>query len=205
MKAGDTDFRQVYHKICFIAAGKAYKELTEHLPNHDDGNGTLVYGYVDHHVGLTYEILACAVRDEKGVVTSFDGDDAVSLKMRSGSVSDDDLYIVDDDTMFAKKFSQKIESIDKYYRTSDAVEMTRKIKEIDGSRNLNYPDDVLVILLHGENDPEGCWVRCERIENGMLVGELLNEPDSDFTVHRGDMISFGITKMDDGIICVAML
>lgn len=205
MKAGEADFRQVYHKICFIAAGKHYKGLTEHLPNHDDGNGTLVYGYVDHHAGLTYEILACAVRDEKGVITSFDGNDAVSLKLRSGSVSDNDLYIVEDDTMLAKRFQKRIGEINEDYRASDAVEMTRNIKEIDGSRNPGFPDDILVILLHGENKPEGCWVRCEKFEGGMLIGELLNEPDSDFTVHQGDMISFGITKQGDEIICVALL
>lgn len=60
-------------------------------------------------------------------------------------------------------------------------------------------------LIHGNNAPEGCWVRCEKIADGMMAGTLLNEPDSDFGVHRGDLISFGIAQQGDRLLCVAVL
>ena len=80
-----------------------------------------------------------------------------------------------------------------------------KVEAIDTSRSPEFPDDVLVILIHGNNAPEGCWVRCEKIADGMMAGTLLNEPDSDFGVHRGDLISFGIAQQGDRLLCVAVL
>lgn len=37
------------------------------------------------------------------------------------------------------------------------------------------------------------------------MAESDNEPDSDFDVHRGDLISFGIAQQGDRLLCVAVL
>ncbi len=82
MKAAEISFRDVYHRVCFVKAGKNYEAMTQHLPNHEQGNGTLVYGYIDHQCGLTYEILACAKQNESGSSEVFQG----TIRFRSNSV-----------------------------------------------------------------------------------------------------------------------
>ena len=205
MKASETNFRDVYHKVCFVRAGKNYKAMTRHLPNHEQGDGTLVYGYVDHQCGLTYEILACAKQGKDGSIEAFQGDDTVSLKFRAGSIAEDELFVVEDDEQLRRIYQSKIDTIERYYKGNDEIEATRKVEAIDTSRSPEFPDDVLVILIHESDAPEGCWVRCEKIVDGMIVGVLLNEPDSDFVVHRGDPISFGIAQQGDRLLCVAVL
>ena len=74
---------------------------------------------------------------------------------------------------------------------------------MDGCRNSEFPDDILVMLLHGSRRPEGCWVRCEGIKNGQLVGILLTVPDADFGVHVGDMISFTVVDRNESYMCIA--
>ena len=69
-----------------------------------------------------------------------------------------------------------------------------KMRFLDGSRSPEYPDDVLVYLLKEGNDPEGCWVRMEGLEEHRILGELLNEPKEDFGFHQGDLISIYIQK-----------
>lgn len=205
MKAAEISFRDVYHRVCFVKAGKNYEAMTQHLPNHEQGNGTLVYGYIDHQCGLTYEILACAKQNESGSIEVFQGNDTVSLKFRAGSIAEDELFVITEDEQLRKTYQNKIDAIERHYRNCGEIEAARKVEAIDTSRSPEFPDDVLVILIHGNNAPEGCWVRCEKIADGMMAGTLLNEPDSDFGVHRGDLISFGIAQQGDRLLCVAVL
>ena len=69
MKANNVTFREVYHKICFISATKKHQKVMQQLPDYEKGNGVLVYGYVDHQAGLTYEILACAELTDEGIIS----------------------------------------------------------------------------------------------------------------------------------------
>ena len=202
MKANDITFRDVYHKICFISAGKNYQRVTQQLPDHEKGNGVLAYGYVDHQAGLTYEILTCAKLTDEGL-TSYSGDSTISIKYRSGSIKDCDLFIVKDCEGFEFRHLDKIAAIKSGYKYSDEVEITRGISVLDGCRNSEFPDDILVMLLHGSRRPEGCWVRCEGIKNGQLVGMLLTEPDADFGVHVGDMIPFTVVDRNESYMCIA--
>ena len=135
----------------------------------------------------------------------FQGNDTVSLKFRAGSIAEDELFVITGDEQLRKTYQNKIDAIERHYRNCDEIEATRKVEAIDTSRSPEFPDDVLVILIHGNNAPEGCWVRCEKIADGMMAGMLLNEPDSDFGVHRGDLISFGIAQQGDRLLCVAVL
>lgn len=202
MKAKDITYRDVYHRICFISAGKNYQKVTQQLPDHENGNGVLAYGYVDHQAGLTYEILTCAKLTDEGL-TSYSGDNTISAKYRSASVKDCDLFIVKDCKGFEFRHLDKIAKIKIGYKYSDGVEITRGLSVLDGCRNSEFPDDILVMLLHGGRRPEGCWVRCEGIKNGQLVGMLLTEPDADFGVHVGDMIQFTVVDRNENYMCIA--
>ena len=177
--------------------------LTEPLPNREIANGTLAYGYIDHIAGLTYEILSCAFMSANGNMMPYEGNDTVSMKCRAGSVSDCEIYVLADSDVLINRYKKKIDIINEGYRCSEEVAVTRELKALDESRSPEYPDDVIVHICHGNNNPEGCWVRIEGVSETQIVGRLLNEPNQDFNVHEGDMIGFELVRHKDAIICVA--
>ena len=78
---------------------------------------------------------------------------------------------------------------------------------LDACRSPEYPDDVLVYLIQDEKTIEGCWwVRIEGIVERHLKGILLNEPDQDFSRHKGDLIEFFVNQMEDGqiVLCAGL-
>lgn len=202
MKANNVTFREVYHKICFISATKKHQKVMQQLPDYEKGNGVLVYGYVDHQAGLTYEILACTELTDEGII-SYNGDSTISIKYRSDSVKDCDLFIIKGCEELEFRYIDKIAAINSGYKYSDGVETTRRLSILDDCRNREFPDDVLVVLLHGDNRPEGCWVRCEGIENNQIKGLLLNEPNADFGVHAGNKILFDVIEQGNKYMCIA--
>jgi len=79
------------------------------------------------------------------------------------------------------------------------------LKVIDGSRSPEYPDDVMVVLIYGENQPQVCWVRREELGKGPIKGVLFNEANADFKVHFGDMVEFEVMKNDNRLMYVAVI
>ena len=74
---------------------------------------------------------------------------------------------------------------------------------LDGCRNDKWIDDVLVYLMKGGCEAEGCWVRVSGLEEHSLKGVLLNEPNSDLGCHEGNEIEFSLQIMDKQVICCA--
>lgn len=203
LKANELNFRNVYHKLCYISKAANFKAVMKDWPNSDEATGVIAYGYIDHTAGLTFEVLACASLKENNRLLVFEGNENHSVKYRFESVSDCEIFFVGNENL-RKKFADKIEMIDEGYTATDGVLKVRDITMIDECRSQEYPDDVLVILTRGNNQPEGCWVRCEGIKENYIYGILLNEPNADFTVHMGQLVKFGIAKNNDRIICVAV-
>lgn len=204
MKQNEIMFRDVYHKICYISAVRNFKSITEQFPNADEATGAIAYGYIDHQAGLSFELLACAVLNKDGSITAFNGNDTASIKYRFGSISECEVLIIENDEIYRNRYFSKIQMINEGYKVSDSIEEIRTIEILDACRSPEYPDDVMVVLFKEENQPEGCWVRCEGFGNNGLIGELLNEPNADFTVHMGDIIDFGVIEQDDGFMCVSL-
>ncbi len=91
-----------------------------------------------------------------------------------------------------------------YDTDNDAKEQIRTMSFLDACRHPDYPDDLAVLLLKGNNQPEQVWVRGNYLTEHEIRGELLNEPNADFGVHYGDSIQIVPYKQDDGrIICVS--
>lgn len=89
----------------------------------------------------------------------------------------------------------------KGYEVPDKIEETRKMSFLDGCRNDKWIDDVLVYLMKGGCEAEGCWVRISGLEEHSLKGVLLNEPNSDLGCHEGNEIEFSLQIMDKQVIC----
>ena len=67
MLISELNFRDVYHKI-FIIYNSDFSHISDLFECDENANGLMVYGYIDHEAGLTYELLSCVrVSDDKSV------------------------------------------------------------------------------------------------------------------------------------------
>ena len=202
MKLNELNFAEVYHQVIFIKNEEALNQIKDMFESDEGDNGILAYGYVDNQAGTTFEVLCAAcVTDEQ--ITYKQGNPNVSHKFRRGSIANDEISLFQDQAIFSE-FKEKIEMINDGYKVKNpAVEQMRMIRQLDNSRNADYPDDVLVYLIKEGLQPERCWVKCIHLDENSLYGILLNEPSQDFGMRKNEMIMFGIAKNGDKDVCVA--
>jgi hypothetical protein len=201
MKYKDTGFRAFYQHFIAVPLKDNLKAALKDFPDADKANCILTYGYIDRECGLTLEILAAGIEGKKGFNFA-DGNDTISSKIRIENVPNDDVaFFADEDGSLAKRYSQKIEMLH-HYDAPEEVEKTRGMTFLDGSRDPNCVDDVLVYLVKDGLKPEGCWTRIIGLGDHWIMGTLLNEPDQDFGYHIGENIAFFVQETEDKkVIC----
>ncbi len=201
MKYKDTGFRAFYHQFITVPLKDSFKTVLKDFPGAGEANCILTYGYIDHDAGLSLEILAAGIEDEKGVRFA-NGNDTISSKIRIGNVAEDEVGIIaDEDGSLAERYADKLEML-QGYGVSEEVEETRRMKFLDASRDEYCIDDVLVYLVREGLNPEGCWVRIEGLGDRFIIGKLLNEPDQNFGYHIGEKIAFFLQQTEDNkVIC----
>ena len=196
MKYKDTGFRAFYQHFIAVPLKDNLKAALKDFPDADKANCILTYGYIDRECGLTLEILAAGIEGKKGFNFA-DGNDTISSKIRIENVPNDDVaFFADEDGSLAKRYSQKIEMLH-HYDAPEEVEKTRGMTFLDGSRDPNCVDDVLVYLVKDGLKPEGCWTRIIGLGDHWIMGTLLNEPDQDFGYHIGENIAFFVQETED--------
>ena len=201
MNYKEAGFRAFYHHFCVLPITKKTEAALADFPGAKKANGVLTYGYYDREAGLTLEILAAAQVECDSV--SF-GETSMETRsfIRIETVAEDDfLFFSDEDGSLAKRYADKIEILH-HYDADEEVEKTREMSLLDGCRDENYIDDVLVYLIKEGNQPEGCWTRIIGLGNNFLMGILLNEPEQDFDYHKGEKIAFFVQETEEKrIIC----
>lgn len=201
-KLSEAGFRDIYHRICCLSMNDCLRNCATHLQM--DGalqaTGVLAYGYIDTEAGITFEILCCVTMEDYGV-DLFDSAQT-SIKVRRSSLLDCEFAAMDDSVR--QRFEGRLQIIDDTYTVPFGVYETRGVRELDGCRHEDFPDDVLVYLYAEGKRLEGCWVRCMGLSGRRIIGKLLNQPDQDFGIRRGDQLTFDCIRTDDRIICVWM-
>ena len=201
MNYKSTGFRALYHQFCIFPITKNTKAALMNFPNAEKANGVLTYGYYDREVGFTLEVLAAAqVKGEKAIFG--ETSEYTRSIIRIEAVEEDDfIFLADEDGSLAKRYAKKLELVHSY-DADEAVEKTREMQFLDGCRDENFIDDVLVYLNKSENNLEGCWVRIVGLGEHWFKGILLNEPYQDFGYHKGEKITFFVHKTEDeNIFC----
>ena len=197
MNYKDTGFRGIYKNFAAFRLNDALAASIEGFPDADKADCVLTYGYIDSDEGLTLEVLAGGqIADNKA--TFFKGSDDTRSFVRLGAVIDDEFFVIGDkDGSLKKKYAAKLENL-KTYDASPAVEKSRQMAFLDGSRDPEHPDDVLVYLTRKGLKPEGCWAKITDLMEHFIVGTLLNEPEQNFGYHAGETIAFYVQKTEDG-------
>lgn len=199
MKVYEMSFRDMNQKMVEIHGVKMVKLLEKMGLKLDHLYGALMYGYIDHNAGFTFEIMALETKKqniEYRIVPI-----GVSCKIPRFDVQEMNIEILDN--VNVDLFQDKIDIVAKTTQVSKELEELRLYKELDPSRHLEYPDDVMVYFLEEGKDPEACWIRLEGMQDGKMYGTVLTALHQDFGVKEKDTVYFGMTQMeDDKLACV---
>lgn len=197
-------FRRLFQQYVYIEYQEKLDVLAQYFNGGEPATGVLAYCYVDHEAGLTFEVLALAKRDGE-TLKFYSGNDEISIKFRYSSVANAGALLLPSVLPPLKVYAEKAERIAAAYTYSEAVAKTRLLANLDSCRHEEYPDDVLVYLIHGDDHIEGCYARLEGVGEMNFTGTLLNEPVYDYGVHNGDTFSFYLVRNKRGIMCMAIL
>lgn len=199
MKVYEMSFRDMNQKMVEIHGVKMVKLLEKMGLKLDHLYGALMYGYIDHNSGFTFEIMALETKKqniEYRIVPI-----GVSCKIPRFDVQEMNIEILDN--VNVDLFQDKIDIVAKTTQVSKELEELRLYKELDPSRHLEYPDDVMVYFLEEGKEPEACWIRLEGMQDGKMYGTVLTALHQDFGVKEKDTVYFGMTQMeDDKLACV---
>lgn len=199
MKVYEMSFRDMNQKMVEIHGVKMVKLLEKMGLKLDHLYGALMYGYIDHNAGFTFEIMALETKKqniEYRIVPI-----GVSCKIPRFDVQEMNIEILDN--VNVDLFQDKIDIVAKATQVSKELEELRLYKELDPSRHLEYPDDVMVYFLEEGKEPEACWIRLEGMQDGKMYGAVLTALHQDFGVKEKDTVYFGMTQMeDDKLACV---
>ncbi len=197
MNYKDTGFRGLYKNFAVFRLNDVLRASIAGFPNADKADCVLTYGYIDGDAGLTLEVLAGGkISGEKAAF--FKGSDDTRSFVRLEAVIEDEFFVIGDkDGSLKKKYAAKLENL-KTYDASPAVEKSRQMAFLDGSRDPEHPDDVLVYLTRKGLKPEGCRTKITDLMERFIVGTLLNEPEQNFGYHAGETIAFNVQKTEDG-------
>jgi len=162
---------------------------TAKFPIRPDDNAMLVYGYIDHEAGLSFELLCAAFVDEDGDVILEPANRTVACKFRYDSITGDASLFNDSNRL--KLYKDRVSDFKKYYGVNEAIEAVRSFSAIDSSRAEGFPDDLLVYFISEGMKTEGIWGRLEDFDIGDKLFKLriLNEPYQSFGYHMGQMMT----------------
>lgn len=163
-----------------------------------DDNAMLVYGYIDHTAGLSFELMCAACVYDDDSVSFEPVSKTASFKFRYGAFQGDVKQFTDRNLL--APFIHRAEMINEGYKCNDAILEVRDIVEVDPSRAPGYPDDIVVFFIKEGYRNEGIWCRVEDAdpERGLIQMRMLNQPNAPFGKNQGDIVDVALVKMDDG-------
>lgn len=190
MKYSEFSFRDLDQQFSVVQLNHDLRRLAMDLPYIDQSDCLLIYGYIDHTAGMSFEVITSGKR-EGDHYRFFPGNSEASMFIRLGAIAHAEGEIIED------IYYPHIEP----YVNEDIIN-TRNLKMLDHLRHPYYPDDIQFVLATEEIKPEICWARLSYVSAYYLKGVLLNEPKQDFDVHEGSEVYLYITETEDGqVIC----
>ena len=195
-------FRLMNHGYSAVRLTDKLRPSIKGFPNEETANGALLYCYIDHEAGITFEIMAAGNVEKNGKGFDFENilecaDNEIRSIIRLEAIADEE-YIglnVNED-LCNELFAKKLEVIE-MYEPSEDIAKTREMDYLDGSRDPICIDDILVLFAKDGLENETIWVRLEGVGDCAILGTLLNEPYQDFGCHMGDTVSINIYQTED--------
>lgn len=203
----DFSFRQLnQHIFVLFDDENAFKGASSVGFEYQDGdNALLLYGYIDHEAGISFEAL-CFARAEDGSIDFRPGREDASCKLRYDSINGSLLRLTDEDIDAENHdFISKIAMVNKFYKANPVAEKLREIVSLDPSRSPQFPDDILVIFIKEGYNPEGIWGRIAGFDGEYVTVQILNGPWGDFGLSEGDLVPIELVPVEDEVKAVAVI
>ena len=198
------NFREIHHQVMLLTEDKENLMIAEKVFPHENGdNALLLYGYIDHETGITFEILCIAKLIPNQALILRDGSPKVSVKIRYDSIHG--ILANTESNPEYLKYMSKMNMINNNYRADEAAERFREIRSIDPSRHPQYPDDILIWFVSDGQNPEGIWGRVHGHNGRYLTAILLDEPWRNYGYHKGDRVPFDRMPVNDELKAIAIL
>lgn len=206
-------------------------EFTRRMDNFDIGydvNSALVFVYVHHEEGLSFLTVAPSLLEGKNLtVYERDDDFSVRLDNKWEAVADLEFEYLHNLNVNAdfdiEEYKSKVKD-DSNLKVDEKISDLRNLNDLDDFRSEEYPDDILVFFFKEGCSAEGMWVRYEdngpapetynikiavemRVryedinEEHEIFGTLLNQPNQNMGVNKGDKVKFKIIKADGDSFC----
>lgn len=203
MTHGETHYsdRELIHRWAIVEKNPTIDDiLAARGLKHHHANGCIGLFYVDHEEGISLRIHAlCRIFPGKPphIVVNFEdhGEDCILRYEEVGAYT----LLTNDE---ADNLSLLEEQRWRMYYDTERLHEIRNRVDLDRFRAPGYFDDVSVILLARDqvHIPEVVWVRLEELlkDGKSFRGILLNEPDTNFGVHEGDMLTVHFAEHEDG-------
>lgn len=196
------NFRDLTNGLVLIVNDKNMPVVEKVFEHELFDNAILACGYIDHEAGITFEVLCLGEYSSNGKIDLRRGNSSTSMKLRYDSITGV-IVLLEDDVM--PNFQDKIDMVRNGYSVNEEIMKARNSFVFDDFRHPQFPDDVMLIFYQEGLQPEGIWCRIESEKDGKPVAMVMNEPNSDFGVHRGEMIAFEWGKQGDKMIGIARL
>lgn len=190
-------------------------ELRDRIENYsieEKVNSLLVLPYVDHTAGLSFQIVtSCLWEEDKVLLYEIEDSFQMMATCRWGNIKDVEFEYLENlkiNTDFdLKKYTSRAMDIFKHYNENEKLLILRALPILDELRDQEFPDDILVIFFKEGFGAEGMWVRYEDYnEEHDIFGTLLNQPNQDLGINKGDKVKFSFTKnQNDEIVCFCNL
>lgn len=163
--------------------------------NEDDEVALLCTPYIDRKMGVQMQVVGLV--DSRDFSFKRTMKEPKTIKVRS--------CMVDYWSVFLRDFSDYPEidllSISKNLMENNlpsiGVDRTRAIREIDGLRDYENPDTILVVLRGRGFAPEAMWAEAEDVVGDEMLVRLLSEPYDDFGVGQGDIYPIVLEEHPD--------
>lgn len=195
-------FRDLTNGMVLIVNDKNLNVVQNVFEHKINDNAILVYGYVDHTAGITFEVLCVGYYGPNGEIKLNKGRSDTSFKLRYDSITGS-VVLLNDALM--SEYQDKLDMIKNGYAVNDAVTKARNSSVFDDFRHPQFPDDVMLLFYKDGYRTEGIWCRIESEIEGKPAAIVLNEPNADFDVHRGEMVTFEWVKQNEKMIGIAVL
>ena len=183
-------------------------ERIENFPLEDEINSLLVLPYVDHTAGLSFQTVAACLWNDDKILIYERADGFTSLSnSRFGAVKDFEFEYLENLKLNAgfdfESYKSHAMDIFRHYNDDEKILVLRLLDMFDGLRDQEFPDDLLVIFFKEGFGAEGMWVRYEDFnDDHEIFGTLLNQPNQDLGINRGDTVKFDFTKdEEDKVVC----
>jgi len=173
--------------------------------DHYQSNAMLCFFYVDHCQGNSMNLHAlCRFEPEnRPQILLFLSDISCNYIIRQETT--DHLFPLPDELVKDLSLPIKPDWLGIY--EPDELSRIRNRVDLDQFRAPGYFDDVQVALFskNQEHRPEVVWVRLEEMSEDarLFRGTLLNEPNNDFGVHVGDIISVFYVSNKDACLLIS--